>query len=151
MMFRKACLCAGMVLAAACPAVAQQTVGDASVRGRVTDPSGAVLPGAEVSVRHVPTAVTQQAVTDEDGRFHFAYLRIGPSELEVRFPGFATSRRLLTLDAGSAFDIPVVLELESLTSDVTVTTAAPLRSEEHTSELQSRENLVCRLLREKKK
>lgn len=125
-MFRKACLCAGMVLAAACPAVAQQTVGDASVRGRVTDPSGAVLPGAEVSVRHVPTAVTQQAVTDEDGRFHFAYLRIGPSELEVRFPGFATSRRLLTLDAGSAFDIPVVLELESLTSDVTVTTAAPL-------------------------
>src|SRR5690606_41981142 len=29
--------------------------------------------------------------------------------------------------------------------------AAPLRSEEHTSELQSRENLVCRLLLEKKK
>src|SRR5690606_41952963 len=35
--------------------------------------------------------------------------------------------------------------------EIAVDVAAPVRSEEHTSELQSRENLVCRLLLEKKK
>ncbi len=119
-------LLAGVVLAAALPAGAQQTVGDASVRGRVTDQSGAVLAGAEVLVRHVPTQVTHHAVADDEGRFRFPYLRIGPSELEVHFPGFATARQVLALDAGSAFDIPVVLELEGLTSDVTVSTEAPM-------------------------
>src|SRR5436309_8336111 len=42
---------------------------------------------------------------------------------------------------GQAFTIPV--DIKSL--------AVGVRSEEHTSELQSRENLVCRLLLEKKK
>src|SRR5690606_41990891 len=39
----------------------------------------------------------------------------------------------------------------SLTTRSTVLFSSPFRSEEHTSELQSRENLVCRLLLEKKK
>src|SRR5690606_40058095 len=40
--------------------------------------------------------------------------------------------------------------LEAMKSLSATSTASPLRSEEHTSELQSRENLVCRLLLEKK-
>src|SRR5690606_39968692 len=47
------------------------------------------------------------------------------------------------VELGTAFDMVAShLDLHSL---------SPLRSEEHTSELQSRENLVCRLLLEKKK
>ena len=37
------------------PVVAQQSVGYASVSGRVTDPSGAVVPGAQVTARHTET------------------------------------------------------------------------------------------------
>src|SRR5436309_10836571 len=47
-------------------------------------------------------------------------------------------------------DKPVAIS-PTLNWSLWATTAATLRSEEHTSELQSRENLVCRLLLEKKK
>ena len=55
-------------------AAAQQTVDYASLSGRVTDPSGAVVAGAAVAARHVDTNVTRSATTDEDGRFRFPYL-----------------------------------------------------------------------------
>src|SRR5690606_41243310 len=44
-----------------------------------------------------------------------------------------------------------LLQVEKLDTGVVSTNYCQLRSEEHTSELQSRENLVCRLLLEKKK
>src|SRR5690606_39748336 len=47
--------------------------------------------------------------------------------------------------------ILVIASEMSGTPNATWCTPSPLRSEEHTSELQSRENLVCRLLLEKKK
>src|SRR5690606_40008255 len=52
--------------------------------------------------------------------------------------------------------VPVVARAENAPAPAGVTVGepvapAPARSEEHTSELQSRENLVCRLLLEKKK
>src|SRR5882762_11802000 len=46
---------------------------------------------------------------------------------------------------------PAVLNLHAAQMDVRRSVADPLRSEEHTSELQSHFNLVCRLLLEKKK
>ena len=54
---------------------AQQSIDYASLGGRVTDPSEAVVPGAQVVVRHTQTNVTAAAVTDQDGRFRFPYLR----------------------------------------------------------------------------
>src|SRR5436309_11461244 len=53
------------------------------------------------------------------------------------------------LNTYNAEDFPRLPELEALTT-FSVDRDALLRSEEHTSELQSRENLVCRLLLEKK-
>src|SRR5690606_41850342 len=61
-------------------------------------------------------------------------------------------RRLDTLDVdleGGAADEPVGLHVRLSREDNVV--GGEFRSEEHTSELQSRENLVCRLLLEKKK
>src|SRR5690606_40566942 len=50
-----------------------------------------------------------------------------------------------TIDGGRNY------EDQALTAELTIKKATLTRSEEHTSELQSRENLVCRLLLEKKK
>ena len=65
------------------PVVAQQSVDYASVSGRVTDPSGAVVPGAQVTARHTETNVTGATATDQEGRFRFPYLRVGPYEITV--------------------------------------------------------------------
>jgi hypothetical protein len=105
---------------------AQETVNHASIGGRVVDPQGAVVPGAEVDARQVETNLTSRTETDRDGRFRFPYLRVGTYEIAVRKPGFAGVARQLTLTIGSAFELPVTLALEAVATTVTVTGTAPL-------------------------
>ena len=105
----------------AIPIAAQQSVDYASISGRVTDPSGAVVAGAQVTARHLDTNVTGTAVTDADGRFRFPYLRIGPYEVTVRQPGFHDATRTLVLTVGSAFELPTTLAVGGVDTTVTVT------------------------------
>jgi len=109
------------LVASAHPVAAQQSVDGASVSGRVTDPSGAVVPGAQVTVRHTDTNVTGATVTDEEGRFRFPYVRVGPHEIAVRQQGFTDATRLLTLTAGAAFELPVSLTIGGVYTSVSVT------------------------------
>jgi hypothetical protein len=109
------------VLACAHAGFAQQSVEYASVSGRVTDASGAVVAGAQVTARHTQTNVTGATVTDHQGRFRFPYLRVGAYEITVTRPGFRDATRRLTLTAGAAFELPVPLAVASLDTSVTVT------------------------------
>jgi hypothetical protein len=102
-------------------AAAQQSVDSASVSGRVTDPSGAVVPGAQVTVRQTETNRTATALADDQGRFRFPYLRAGRYEITVRKEGFRDVTRLLTLTVGAAFELPVSLAVGPVESNVTVT------------------------------
>jgi outer membrane receptor protein involved in Fe transport len=110
---------AGLTLTGAA-AHAQETVNQATISGRVLDPQAATVPGARVSARQTDTNVSVEAITDNEGRFRFPYLRIGPYELRVKFEGFKDSARTLVLRAGSAFDIPITLELAGIEAAVTV-------------------------------
>ena len=107
-------------------AAAQQTVNSASVAGRVTDVSGAALADAVVTTRHAQTDVVQSSTTDAQGRFRFPALRVGPYELVVMRSGFAPRTQPLVLTAGSAFDVPVTLQLEGIASEVTVRADTPV-------------------------
>jgi hypothetical protein len=111
-------LCAA---ASARVAVAQETVNTASVSGRVTDPQGGVVPGAQVTARQTETNVTRETLTDREGRFRFPYLKVGPYEVTVRLEGFKDATRALTLTVASAFELPVTLAIRSVDTNVTVT------------------------------
>jgi hypothetical protein len=102
-------------------AVAQETVSQASISGRVVDPQAAVVPGAVVTARNTDTNLAAETVTDQAGRFRFPYLRVGPYEMTVRLAGFADVTRMLTLTVGSAFEVPVMLAVAGVTTNVTVT------------------------------
>jgi Carboxypeptidase regulatory-like domain/TonB dependent receptor len=104
--------------------IAQETINYASVGGRVTDPSGAVVTGAQVTARHTETNVTATAATDGEGRFRFPYLKVGPYEVTVRQTGFADATRRLTLTVGAAFELPVLLTVGAVEADITVTADA---------------------------
>jgi hypothetical protein len=110
----------------ALPAAAQQSIDYASVSGRVVDSSGAVVPGADAVARHTQTNVTSTAVTDSEGRFRFPYLRVGPYEIQVRLNGFRTVGRNLNLSAGSAFELPVTLQVSGVEASVAVSADAPI-------------------------
>lgn len=114
-------LLASCVAAATPTATAQETINYASLSGRVTDPSGAVVAGAQVTARQTETNVTATAATDGEGRFRFAYLKVGPYEMAIRQPGFADATRHLTLTVGAAFELPVPLAVAGVEADVTVT------------------------------
>ena len=113
-------------IAAVCApaAVAQETVNYASVSGRVTDSSGAVIVGAEVTARQTATSITATVQTDEEGRFRFTYLRVGPYEIKVRSAGFSDVTRQLTLTVGAAFELPVSLSIGPIQDSVTVSASA---------------------------
>ena len=104
---------------------AQETINNASLSGRVTDSSGAVIRNATVTARALATDVTFKATTDAAGRFHFPYLKVGQYEVIVHQDGFSDAKRSLTLTIGAAFDLPVTLTVGTRES-VTVNAEAPV-------------------------
>jgi hypothetical protein len=100
---------------------AQETIASASISGRVTDPQSRVVPGAQVVARQLQTNVTTETLTDQDGRYRFPYLKVGPYEITVHLDGFKDAVRRLTLTVGSAFDLPIAIALAGLDTTVTVT------------------------------
>src|SRR5262249_44506868 len=93
---------AAWLIAFAPVAAAQETVNNASVAGRVTDETGAVVVGADVTARQTETNVTAATKTGGDGRFRFPYLKVGPYEIVVRQAGFADATRRLNVTVGGA-------------------------------------------------
>jgi len=108
-----------LILCAA--AAAQETINSASVSGRVTDPSGAVIQGARVTARQAETNLTSTAATDREGRFRFPYMRLGPYEIKVHHPGFTGLTRRITLTVGSAFELAFSLTVASTETSIDVT------------------------------
>src|SRR5438034_7673375 len=107
----------------------QSTYG--AITGSVTDPSGAAITDAKVTLTNLGTAETRTQPTSADGLYSFVNLIPGNYKIDVEKPGFKRITRT-----------PIVVEVQQ---------SAKIRSEEHTSELQSHSDLVCRLLLEKKK
>jgi hypothetical protein len=112
------------VAAWAAAAPAQETVNYASVSGRVLDPSGAVVTGAQVTARQTETNLTAAVETDGEGRFRFPYLKVGPYEITIRKAGFTDVIRRLTLTLGAAFDLPVSLTVGAVAASVDVSARA---------------------------
>lgn len=119
---RKHIAFAALMIAAAWSAAAQETVNNASLSGRVTDPSGAVLEDAQVIARQTDTNVKNSVTTNRDGFFRFSYLPVGPYQITVKKEGFADASRTLTLTVGAAFDLPITLALGTTETNITVGT-----------------------------
>ncbi len=109
----------GLLLCAS-GASAQETINNASLSGRVVDPTGAVVAGARVTAKQLDTNVVVTVETAKDGRFRFPYLKVGSYEVTAMFPGFATATRALALTVGSAFDVPFVLSVAAVDTSVNV-------------------------------
>lgn len=119
-MWFRVCILCGVGLAS----VAQETIHHASVSGRVTDPSGAVVEKANMTARHVDTNSTSATTTDREGRFRFPYLKVGPHEITVRQPGFSDAVRSLALNVGAAYDLTFALVIGSTETNVNVLSEA---------------------------
>ena len=113
-------------LLSVCTAAAQESIQYGSISGRVEDASGALIQAAVVSARQKDTNVSTRALTDKEGRFRFAYLSVGEYEVRVQRSGFAEAVRSVTVNAGSAYEIPIVLSVASTETSVNVNGQADL-------------------------
>jgi hypothetical protein len=95
---RLACL-ALVALLLATLAVAQVTKG--SLSGTVVDPTGGVIPGADVKITDTSTGAVQKGASDSSGHFRFNLINPGTYDVEVSKQGFAVLRqRQMTVNSG---------------------------------------------------
>ncbi|MBI2188743.1 MAG: TonB-dependent receptor [Acidobacteria bacterium] len=84
---------------------------DATLRGGVTDSSGAVVAGAKVVATHTDRGLERTLSTDERGRFVFSPLAPGTYDVLVEVAGFEPVRRTaLVLEAGATLDLDLQLQ-----------------------------------------
>lgn len=74
-------------------AVAFTQVVGATLTGTVTDPAGAVVPGAKVTIRNVATGIVSVVPTNEAGFYNAPNLLPGEYEVTVAATGLALNRR----------------------------------------------------------
>jgi hypothetical protein len=96
-----------------------------SISGVVTDPSGAVVPGAKVVATETQTGVQNETLSDSAGFYNFSTLPIGTYTVEVTAAGFKLYRRSgLVVDANSALRVDTPLQVGAATENVTVLSEA---------------------------
>lgn len=92
-----------------------------SISGLVTDPSGAVVTGAQVTATDTQTGIQTKTVTDSKGFYSFPTLPIGTYTVEVQGRGFKTFRQTnITVDANSAVKVDVSLQIGAAAEEVEV-------------------------------
>jgi hypothetical protein len=109
----------------ASPARAQ--VAGATLSGTVTDPSGAAIVGAQISVTNRATGVNRAVVTDSAGFYSAPNLLPGNYDVTVSATGFATAKELdieLTVGAQQVLNVP--LRVGAANQTILVESAAPL-------------------------
>jgi Carboxypeptidase regulatory-like domain len=93
----------------------------AAIKGKVTDPSDAVLSDTTLTIRDKQTNVQRASKTARDGSYQFESLDPGEYEMEVATTGFAPSLYALSLRAGDHLTLNVRLELGTVSQTVSVT------------------------------
>src|SRR2546422_3117101 len=108
-----------------CLSVAQSST--ATILGTVKDPTGALIPGAMVTLKHTETGYTRTAISSETGDYNVALLQVGAYEITTAMPGFKQDvRRGINLVVGQQAVINLTLEVGAAAEQVTVTEEAPL-------------------------
>ncbi|MBL8175775.1 MAG: TonB-dependent receptor [Bryobacterales bacterium] len=99
----------------------------ATISGTISDPNGAVIPGAKISVRNLATGAASDAVTNETGLFVAPFLPIGRYQVSASAQGFKTAvRQDVELRVGDRVRLDFTLEIGGVSEQITITGEAPL-------------------------
>jgi hypothetical protein len=115
-------------------AYAQST---ATLRGTVTDPQGAVTPGASVVIRNQDTGVERTVFSDESGVYVAPSLPPGRYRVEVQLQGFQTQAKEVAVGPAETIAVDLKLGVSGVAEQVNVTASAPVIETATTSVGQS--------------
>ena len=98
-----------------------------AIVGQVRDLSGALVPGATVTITDQDTGLKRSATTDDSGRFNFPQLKPGTYSVAVEAPGFAPQQNQAVFSGlGQKQTVDFVLKVAQSNQTVEVTAEAPL-------------------------
>jgi len=118
---------AGLFLLLLFPSISAAQFDAATVLGTVRDSSGAVVPGATVTLKNVATGITATSVTDEHGDYQFFNARVGTYSVRAELQGFSVAEAenfAVTVNARQRVDL--TLKLGTVGETVVVSGAAQL-------------------------
>lgn len=96
------------------------------VTGTVADATGALLPGASVTLTDIDTGVAQSRITSTDGSFSFPALTRGHYRVETTAKGFSTQKQDFELQIQQVQTVEFKLTTGATSTTVDVTDAAPI-------------------------
>src|SRR5260370_41454971 len=102
-----------------------QTTTSGGLTGVVTDPTHAVVLGAEVEIEEQSKGTTQSTKTDREGVYRFFFLEPGKYTLTVTCDGFRQESRAVNVLLGPPVSVNVALEIAKARTTATVTEEAP--------------------------
>jgi outer membrane receptor protein involved in Fe transport len=117
------CLALFVLLA---PGVAYGQAVYGNVVGTVTDPSGAAVPNAKVTITDTARAVSFSAQTNEDGNFTFRALIAGNYQVRIEAAGFKAALQAVTVSVDQESRADVKLEVGDVSQVVEISAEAPL-------------------------
>jgi len=121
---RRVCGAACLIVLFALPSLAQKITGD--IEGNVTDSSGAVVPGATITVQNPAIGLTRTATTSNSGNYRVTDLPIGSYKVNVSAPGFKTVISSAEVKAGALSNVDFSLQVGQRTETIEVEGSAPL-------------------------
>ena len=113
------------------PSLMAQSLVSGDITGTVTDPSGAVVANATVTLKSNATGETRSTKTNASGSYRFSLLSPGSYTLDVSAQGFAKAQNTVVANIGAATISNVKLAVGQGSQTVEVTSASPLVSAEN--------------------
>jgi hypothetical protein len=114
-----------------------QNAGSATITGTLTDPSGAFVPGASVTIRNADTSIERKIESNEAGIYSAPFLPPGHYEVHASKAGFASVvRKDLTLQVGQTLSVNFSMTVQATQTEVTVTGQADVVDTEKTENSQ---------------
>ena len=114
-----------MVCSLSLLALAQSQATTGQIIGQVTDAAGKIVPGATVTVTNTAIGLKQTLTTNSEGNFRAVSLPPGDYTVETRSQGFGVNTQTgYNVEVGSSLDATIVLQVQDVTAEVTVTAAA---------------------------
>src|SRR5436309_3175973 len=100
--------------------------GTGDIVGRVTDTSGAVLPGVTVTAQNEATTIARTTITSETGDYTFTLLPIGSYTVKIELVGFQSVSSRVELTTGDRTRVDARMQVGTVLETVVVTGDAPL-------------------------
>lgn len=110
-----------VAIGVAVPSLLAQSVLQGDLTGTVTDPSGAVIPNAQVTLNNNDTGTTVTRQTTGTGAYRFALLSPGNYTVTISAPNYQTVKRSVRVAVGQATTVNVQMALATEQQTVTVT------------------------------